>query len=233
MRLVGCCGWNYLNAKEYFGENWREKFSSKLKAYAQLFPLVEVNSTFYKTPRVETAERWREEVPGNFEFSVKCSRVVTHEDRFKTKRSFEAFNESKTIAEILKANVILIQCPPSFHLEGESLQDFENFLSRIEWNGLIAWEYRGRRNEREIKRLCREYSLLHCVDPLKADALHKGIGYYRLHGFGKPSMYKYSFSMEELMLIKKKTREDSYVLFNNMDCYENALKFKELLKGNS
>jgi len=229
MRPVGCCGWSYLNAKKYFGNSWKNRFNSKLTAYAELFSVVEVNSTYYKLPRVETAEKWRKEVPKEFEFTVKCSRAVTHEDRFKTERSINAFDETVEIADALRAKIILIQCPPSFHLEKENIDRFEKFLSKIEWNGKLAWEYRGKKNDKELKRLCSEHSLLHCVDPLREEPLHEGIGYYRLHGFGKPSMYNYSFNMKELVLIKEKTREGSYVFFNNMDCYENALKFKKLL----
>jgi uncharacterized protein YecE (DUF72 family) len=54
---VGCCGWSYLNEKE-FGDLLARNYTSKLQAYAQLFDCVEVNSTFYRIPRVSTAEKW-------------------------------------------------------------------------------------------------------------------------------------------------------------------------------
>ncbi|MGQ9472333.1 MAG: DUF72 domain-containing protein [Candidatus Aminicenantales bacterium] len=58
---VGCCG-----------------FPRSKKGYFQHFKLVEVQQTFYKMPRQETALRWREEVPPDFEFSLKASQIITH-----------------------------------------------------------------------------------------------------------------------------------------------------------
>ena len=227
---VGCCGWSYLDAKAYFGDRWKERFESKLAAYASLFELVEINSTFYRIPKEKTAERWRNEVPKEFEFTVKCSQIVSHKDRFRTNVSLEAFNQTKRIAEILNARIILIQCPPSWHINDENERLFRRFMESIDWNGKIAWEYRGKENKERVKELCKEFSLIHCVDPLRERSLSKGIGYYRLHGFGKPSMYNYRFSDEELERIRRNVRKKSYVLFNNIYCYEDALRFMRMIQ---
>ena len=58
---VGCCG-----------------FSSSRKDYFSQFKLVEVQQTFYKMPRLETALRWRGEVPADFEFTLKAWQLITH-----------------------------------------------------------------------------------------------------------------------------------------------------------
>ena len=51
---VGCCG-----------------FQKARATYFQHFALVEVQRTFYKPPRVETARHWREEAPPGFTFTLK------------------------------------------------------------------------------------------------------------------------------------------------------------------
>ena len=59
------------------------------------------------------------------------------------------------------------------------------------------------------------------------------IAYIRLHGFGKPSMYNYRFSKGELQEINKKIQKlgtvQTYVLFNNIYMYDDALRFRKSL----
>ncbi len=90
---VGCCGWGYLREKE-FSKFLKQKYTSKLQAYAQLFRSVEVNSTFYRIPKLATAEKWRkeaDEVNPKFEFTAKASQIITHIDRFGSSKSLDAF----------------------------------------------------------------------------------------------------------------------------------------------
>jgi uncharacterized protein YecE (DUF72 family) len=91
---VGCCGWGYLREEDFSAQILR-KFRSKLQAYVQLFRSVEVNSTFYRIPKLETAEKWRseaDEMNKQFEFSVKASKIITHIDRFGSRSSIDAFS---------------------------------------------------------------------------------------------------------------------------------------------
>src|SRR5687767_8306629 len=54
------------------------KGASRLTYYASLFPTVEVNATFYKLPKAATIQKWAYSVPGNFRFSFKVPKGVTH-----------------------------------------------------------------------------------------------------------------------------------------------------------
>jgi uncharacterized protein YecE (DUF72 family) len=74
---IGCSGWNYAH--------WRELIYPKglppskwLEHYATLFDTVEVNSTFYRLPRVSAVARWVEQTPPDFLFTIKSSRYLTH-----------------------------------------------------------------------------------------------------------------------------------------------------------
>ena len=55
---------------------------SRLGYYSTLFNSVEINSTFYKTPRGITLMRWTLETTKEFEFTLKLSRDITHKKPF-------------------------------------------------------------------------------------------------------------------------------------------------------
>jgi uncharacterized protein YecE (DUF72 family) len=55
------------------------KTASRLSYYASIFNSAEINSTFYKLPMAKTTGRWAQEVPSGFRFSVKLSKLITHQ----------------------------------------------------------------------------------------------------------------------------------------------------------
>jgi uncharacterized protein YecE (DUF72 family) len=240
---VGCCGWSYLKPIE-FRNLISARYSSILQAYAQIFSFVEINSTFYHMPRQATVEKWRREVSDKnkeFEFSIKAYKGITHFDRFGHK-SLEYFDQLKKIAGKLECRLILFQSPTSFNSSAENISKIKRFFGSIaEENLSLAWEPRGNWCDSPslIKELCEEYDLIHCVDPFRNEPVAFGkrkIAYFRLHGFGKPSMYNYSFSDKELDNLKQilNSLEHScnsiYVLFNNSNCYNNAINFSARIK---
>ncbi len=78
--LVGTSGYSY---KEWKGAFYpRElKDAEMLRFYAERFPTVEINNTFYKMPTPELLARWGAEVPAGFRFVLKAPRRITHEKR--------------------------------------------------------------------------------------------------------------------------------------------------------
>ena len=235
---IGNCGWTYLNASKYF-PGWEKTFASKLQTYAKLFELVEINSTFYRIPKVSTATKWREqvdEINEKFEFSVKVSQLITHRDPF-SKQAFWAFEKMKEIGKELRAKILLFQSPSSFKPSKENVGKAKEFFRKIDREDFVlVWEVRWAEDWTKdiIKNLFPELKINQCVDPFRQDCFYpKDLVYYRLHGLGKPSMYNYDFSESELKDLAekiKRERKPVYVLFNNTACYENGLKFKELLK---
>jgi len=234
MIKVGCCG-----------------FPVSLKKYAVEFPVVEVQQTFYQPPRPATAERWRSEVPDEFEFTLKAWQLITHEASSPTYRrlrielsekqksscgSFKlndltrkSWEETKKIAEILRAKIIVFQCPASFKDEAANRKRMEKFFSEIDRGKLIfAWEPRGKWDEKNIKALCKDLNLLHCVDPFKSDCLHGRIKYFRLHGI-KGYRYKYTPSDLEALLEKVSGARTAYCMFNNVSMLEDARRFMRLV----
>ncbi len=241
--IVGNCGYAYFRPADFFGGEWKNRFKSVLQAYASLFPSVEVNSTFYRMPKTQTAEKWLAEATGvrkNFLFTVKASQIITHAARFKG-QAFWAFKRMKEICKALNAKILLLQSPAGFAPSAENKKALASFVKKINRGNLVlAWEPRGKwwSDPSEIKELCKKSNLVNCVDPLRNDPQwfgSAGIAYFRLHGFGKPSVYVYDFSKRELEEIKQKTLEaakkcrEVYVLFNNSECYLNALEFMKMI----
>ncbi len=52
-----------------------------LSFYAERFPTVEINNTFYRMPTPDTLRKWAAEVPTTFRFVLKSPRRITHDKR--------------------------------------------------------------------------------------------------------------------------------------------------------
>jgi uncharacterized protein YecE (DUF72 family) len=107
-------GWSY--------EDWRGPFypagmamSRALEEYAKIFDTVELDTTFYGTPRPSTLDGWATQVPPDFLFSAKVPRAVTHE-----RRLIGATEAALDFAGLLHAKLgarlgaLLLQLPPDF-----------------------------------------------------------------------------------------------------------------------
>lgn len=232
MIKVGCCG-----------------FRGKKSDYFKNFEIVEIQKTFYNLPSTETAKKWRKEAPENFEYAMKAWQIITHEAKSPTYRKakiqiennienygffkpteevMNAWEKCREFAKFLNAKIIVFQCPPSFNENEENIKNMEQFFSSVEKDFIFAWEVRGKWNENTIKRLCREFNLIHCVDPFKGESLHGETKYYRLHGI---KGYNYDYNAQELKKLYEICRKDKnvYCLFNNTYMLKNAIEFKKLI----
>jgi len=223
--------------------DWKEHFAHKLQLYATRFPLVEVNSTFYRLPRAATAQRWRalaDAVNPDFEFTVKVYQGVTHKARFRGEAALSAFSETAKIARTLRARVLLLQCPPSFGPTRENEAALREFLSAIDRDDfLLVWEPRGKWQEApdRVAEICQEFSLIHCTDPFRAlPAVADGALYLRLHGAPPGErMYYYAYTEDDLAWLGERLKgleaDTVYVLFNNIYMFHDALKFMDIWEG--
>jgi len=126
---VGTSGWSYPHWAEgvFYPKGLRP--SQWLPFYAQHFSTVEINSSFYRLPRREVFEAWREKTPPGFSFAVKASRFLTH---------VKKLTEIEEPLQRLWANVqglgeklgpLLFQLPPSLPYGKERLEGFLRSLS--------------------------------------------------------------------------------------------------------
>jgi uncharacterized protein YecE (DUF72 family) len=77
--LVGSASWTdkTLIACGRFYPNACRTAEQRLRFYAQQFPLVEVDSSYYAMPLPQTAQLWAERTPADFTFNVKAFRLFT------------------------------------------------------------------------------------------------------------------------------------------------------------
>ncbi|MGI6209283.1 MAG: DUF72 domain-containing protein [Anaerolineae bacterium] len=75
--LLGTAGWSYADWVGVFYPPGL-KPADYLAEYARHFRVVEVDSTFYGTPRPDVVVRWADSTPDDFEFCPKMVRTVTH-----------------------------------------------------------------------------------------------------------------------------------------------------------
>ncbi|MDH7477607.1 MAG: DUF72 domain-containing protein [Candidatus Bathyarchaeota archaeon] len=211
-----------------------------MKKYYENFSLVELNSTFYQYPRMETVEGWRKKAPETFEFTVKAHQDISHKEKMKvTDACLQAFEKMKKICKILNSKILLIQTPGSFR--PEKLGDAEKFFKKVNRESLIlVWETRGPAWEtpetyQKLKTVLEKVNVSHVTDPFRVmPAYVSEIAYFRLHGLGE-QMYYYQYSDEELQRLKEsimpyeKNGKEVYVLFNNLSMFEDAIRFREYL----
>ena len=118
--LIGCAGWNIpKEAAAAFPEQ-----GSHLERYAAVFPMVEINSSFYKPHRPQTYARWAESVPPGFRFAVKVPRAITHDAQLRgIDEQLAGFaGEAGQLGE--KLGCLLVQLPPKFGFHDETVRDF-------------------------------------------------------------------------------------------------------------
>lgn len=76
--LIGTASWT---DKSLLGSGWYPKgitsAEDRLRFYAEQFPLVEVDSTYYFPPSEKNSELWAERTPPNFTFNIKAFSLLT------------------------------------------------------------------------------------------------------------------------------------------------------------
>jgi uncharacterized protein YecE (DUF72 family) len=119
----------------YAYDFWKEGFyppdinaPDMLGHYAARLPAVEINNTFYRIPKAETVQHWREAVPGNFRFAIKASRRITHHNRLADCE--DTLRYMYSVLEPLQDTLgaVLFQLPPFLRLDVDRLRRFLDLL---------------------------------------------------------------------------------------------------------
>src|SRR5436189_4790855 len=109
----------YIGCSGFHNKDWKKEFypaglpqTKWFEYYCTRFNTLELNTTFYRFPRIEFLQKWYQKSPAGFIFSVKAPRLITH---------YKQFNETtdllhdfySTIREGLKEKLgaVLFQLP--------------------------------------------------------------------------------------------------------------------------
>ena len=139
----------FLGGPIFSNAAWRGTFFTKqaktnefLVQYSQALNAVEGNSTFYGLPSSETVERWRDQLPDDFQFCFKFPRSITHEGSLLEngkQQQTEAF--LKRLAPLsMHTRLWLLQLPPSFG--AKRLSELERYVRSLGSDIALAIEPR-------------------------------------------------------------------------------------------
>lgn len=135
---VGTSGYAY---KEWKGTFYPPRLAEKnmLEFYASQLNTVEINNTFYRFPKTEVLNHWREQVNKDFRFVIKANQRITHiyglRDVDQTTTDF--VERVKVLGKQLGA--VLFQLPGRIRKDLTMLEDFVEGLPN---NVRYAFEFR-------------------------------------------------------------------------------------------
>jgi uncharacterized protein YecE (DUF72 family) len=206
---VGTSGWSYPTGKGTWNGIFYPKASERrqfdeLTFYAEHFDTVEVNSSFYRVPTIDTTKAWARRTPKDFEFSLKLYQKFTHSEMFLKATGKDPADIDRTdvdefraaidpLARAGKLGALLAQFPASFKNEPDSRGYLEWLLDAFN-DYLLAVELRHRSfsdDPRDTLRLLGEHgaALVQIDEPKFRFSIRQNLlpnvrtfYYMRLHG---------------------------------------------------
>jgi uncharacterized protein YecE (DUF72 family) len=221
MWYIGCSGFYY--------KEWKEKFyPSKLPQkdwfnyYTQHFNTLEINSSFYRFPRLANLKTWHSRSPEDFLFALKVPAAITHYKQFReTQRMLNDFYSVAKEGLTEKLGPVLFQLPPKLAYSQEKL---EAILEQVDYSCLNAIEFRhGSWWRPDVIATLTEKKIIFCgvsFPGLQEDnaIINTSDCYYRFHGV--PQLFYSSYEEKFLKKIfnqvkRNKTWQRAFIYFNN------------------
>lgn len=121
--MKNSCGTCYIGTSGYSYDDWRDVFyphsldkKDFLPFYAEQFPFVELNFSYYKQPDSGMLARIAEKTPSEFLFTIKGHKSFTHERNTRWKDEALRFKENVLpLVEKKRIPAVVLQFPYSFH----------------------------------------------------------------------------------------------------------------------
>ena len=232
---VGCCGTSGLS----------------LQMYSKEFDLLEVQRSFYELLKTDLANKWRNNVRLDFEFTMKVFQGITHPVESPTWRKYKkkiegidpnevgllrttpfvkyCWEQSIEFAHVLKTKIVIIQLPPSLQYDTTGFGRLKTFFEFVEPDLTCAIEFRHESwipHISYILKNLRKWSIIVVSDPLKFNPPKQDVQYFRLHGMNGFTNYRYVYTDQEIdKLIIEAKKSNTYVLFNNISMLTDAKRF--------
>lgn len=226
---IGTSGWHY---KHWLGPFYPEgtRPAAMLDYYCRQFSAVEINNSFYKLLSAKALEQWRAATPGDFVFTAKGSRFLTHMKKLKdTGQGIDRFfDPARALADKLK--VVVFQLPPRWGCNAERL---DGFLAALPEGYRYAVELRDESwFDDAVYDVLSSHRAAFCIYDIAGrrspDVVTTDFVYLRLHGPSEKA-YQGSYGARRLATLAGKISEwrrqgrDCYVFFDN-DAEGNAPK---------
>jgi uncharacterized protein YecE (DUF72 family) len=220
---IGCSGFGY--------EDWGSMFYPQglpkeqwLGYYARYFNTVEINNTFYTSLQARHFQKWIEETPDDFVFSINANRYFTHLKKLNTDEQFlQRLDEFQSTLQAgrEKLGCVLWQLPGNLQQSISRIRSFCNNLDRS-MNHVVEFRHDSWFNERVYEVLKEEgiaYCILSAPNRIPEDVVVTSqIAYLRFHG--KSTWYHYFYNDVELLEWKERLQhlngvKNIFVYFNN------------------
>jgi uncharacterized protein YecE (DUF72 family) len=225
MLRIGTAGWTIPTAHSALAPGPGTHF----ERYARILNSVEINSSFYRSHRLATWQRWAASTPDDFRFSVKFPKAITHVAKLSVpaKALNPFFDEIAALGN--KLGPILVQLPPSLRFDDcPAAEFFAAFRDRF--TGLVALEPR---HATWFSRDAEELLERHRISRVAADPSRQpnaepsqipkpggwlAMAYFRLHG--SPRTYYSNYDPAYLTALARVIRTlpsptDTWVIFDN------------------
>ena len=229
----------FIGTSGYFYKNWIGDFypadlpkSKYFEYYVKFFNSLELNSTFYRFPKISTIKNWKYKIKNNFKLSIKANRIITHTKKLKYNENY--LNEFIDTISILKEKlgVILFQLPPSLKYDIERLEDF---ILKLNKNLKYAIEFRNKSwyNINTYK-ILKKYNIAlvwHDFNQEFNFTKTADFEYVRFHGYSGKYIGRYPDKILENIV--KRISSNAFVYFNNTDdnsAFRDAIRFKKLIE---
>lgn len=235
---IGCSGFSY--------KEWKEEFYPKglpqrlwFDYYTRHFDTLELNTTFYRFPTINSLKAWYEKAPDGFSFSAKVPRSITHYKRFvETERMVNDFYELLKEGLQEKLACVLFQLPPTLAYSEEKLEIIvgqvnPGFNNVIEFRHESWWR-------KDVQEFLKKHNISFCgvsFPKISFDdaVINTALCYYRFHGVPKLFYSEYDEAFIEKIhgqIDKNKKAKTAFIYFNNtasLAALHNAKYFQKLI----
>ncbi len=215
---VGCSGWFY--------RHWRGRFYPEdlpvhrwFRFYAERFPCVEINASFYRFPTPERVRGWMRGAPEGFAFAVKAPRLITHIRLMRdcARLMDELAAALAPLAEAGMLGPVLFQLPPRLRPSEEALARVLDALPVDDFTCAVEFRHPGWWRQETHEAFAARGAIFVTVSSPRMPGdfvATNGRAYVRMHG--RPT-HANRYAEAELAALAERLvqTEESWVFFNN------------------
>jgi uncharacterized protein YecE (DUF72 family) len=232
---IGCSGWVY--------KHWRDILypaglpqTRWFARYADEFDTVEINNSFYRLPSAETFEKWRDQAPPGFCYTVKANRFLTQAKKLKDCE--EPLERMMGAVRHLgdRLGPMLYQLPPSLKI---NLDRLRGFLEIVPKDVVNVFEFREKSwYVPDTYELLDRYGASFCVHDMQGSTSERvavgPVAYVRFHGGVGKYWGRYSderlIGWADWLTDQARQGRDCWCYFNN-DIHGHAIHDARTLKS--
>jgi uncharacterized protein YecE (DUF72 family) len=207
--------------------------------YAEKFDTVEINNSFYRLPKAETFDKWREQAPSGFVYTVKATRYLTQAKKLKdcAEPVARMMPPVRHLGEAL--GPILYQLPPNLRI---NLARLEESLTLLPRDLTHVFEFRDPSwYHPQTIALLERYGASFCCHDMAGSASERWavgpVAYVRFHGVSGKYWGRYSdetlLGWSDWMKAQAEAGRTVWAYFNNdIDAHaiNNALTLQSMMR---